>query len=518
MYSAVHTKHRMPLFQIFLMLAGLCIMLAGCSLKGKEPDPNVLIKARLEEERGKISLERQEAEKNHIHLAKELMAKQHYEVALVQLKSAMKRNGRDPEIHHLIGVCHREMHEPEEAVKSFSRAIELDEDFSCAYDGLGLTYAMTGRLEKARELFLTAISLNPARADFYNNIGFLEMKSGHYKKAERYFRKSLAVNRDFKRAGNNLAVCLGLSGNDTEAMDLLTGYYPRSLAFKNMGIIYQMKGENEKAEAMFKQAAAGTVPRKADKKPETDDKKNPENAQEIGGGGNAQKVKEKNPVRSASDEFTGKPPKTLDWTRVEVAHWNIIDEGDREGPSSWYISREILKQQSNIHGGSDIRDIADKPGTYAIAGESLWADYCLDVDMLSNDDDALGVIFRYLDNDHYYRFSMDSSRKYRRLVKKINGRTHVLAEENEGYEKGRRYRIRTVAVKDRLQIYLDEKLLFDVRDPSITMGKIGVYCWGNRGSQFRYPMVRLYPAEKLNDRDIGTPAFTKSHIQQGEMK
>ena len=50
-----------------------------------------------------------------------------------------------------------------------------------------------------------------------------------------------------------------------------------------------------------------------------------------------------------------------------------------------------------------------------------WTDYRLSVYLRSADDDAIGVVFRYLDADYYYRFSMDRQRKYRRLVRVING-------------------------------------------------------------------------------------------------
>jgi Flp pilus assembly protein TadD len=453
-----------------------------------------MIKSRMEEERKKAPLEIKKPEKKHINLAKELMDKQQYEVALVQLNAAEKKEGRIPEIYHLMGVCYYAIQEYEKAIESFSRAIDINRDFSFAYNSLGMTYALMYQTEKAREFFLKAISLNPARADFYNNIGFLDMKSRRYENAEYYFRKSLSVNRDFRRARNNLAICLGLRGKDKEAMDILISNYPRPVALKNMGAIYQMKGENEKAEAIIREAAASSISIETTREPPEIGSKRPSaNTQEVSAGEDKVRSGNRaNPVHSASRELLEEPMDIGDWLRVEVDNWAIVDEGEKEGPSSWYISDKILKQKSNIHGGSHLGDIPDKPGTYAVAGENLWADYCLEVDLRSSDDDALGIIFRYLDSNNYYRFSMDSSREYRRLVKKSNGRIVVLAEENTGYEKDRNYLVRIIAVKERLRIYLDEELLFDVRDQSISRGKVGLYCWENADSEFIYPIVRLF--------------------------
>ena len=35
--------------------------------------------------------------------------------------------------------------------------------------------------------------------------------------------------------------------------------------------------------------------------------------------------------------------------------------------------------------------------------------------------------------------------------------------------------------------------IFNVIDSDIVKGRIGVYCWGNTGSEFSYPVVRLKP-------------------------
>jgi Flp pilus assembly protein TadD len=494
-----------------MSLLGVAALVSGCALfpDSREKAYGELIRKNLEKQESQGLGNKEPTAPNYLDLARELIKNRHYEVALVQLQKALEENQKTPELYHMIGICHRELEDYEKAIESFSRAIRMDEEFSFAYDGLGMTYALMAQKEKARTLFVKAVSLNPARADFYNNLGFLEMESGRHDMAEHYFRKSLAVNPDFHRARNNLAICLGLSGRDREAMAMLDRDYPRAVALRNMGVIYRMKGDEEKASAMFREAEAAQIPTETIREPEKGDQRQPGRVPDRHDD-EKQAATEEKPGQAASGDSEKGFADIEDWIAVEVDRWAIVDEGEEQGPSSWYISDELLKQRSNICGGSDLRDIPDKPGTYAVAGESHWADYCLDVRLVSNDDDALGVIFRYLDQDNYYRFSMDRSRAYRRLVKKTNGIVHVLAEENEGYEKGQSYRVRAVAVEDRLRIFLDEELLFDVRDRSISRGKVGLYCWANRGSQFQYPVVRLHPGEKPSNLDTDIPAFTQS--------
>jgi hypothetical protein len=99
--------------------------------------------------------------------------------------------------------------------------------------------------------------------------------------------------------------------------------------------------------------------------------------------------------------------------------------------------------------------------------------------MLSRDNDAIGVVFRYQNAQNYYRFSMDSQRGYQRLVKKVDGRYTLLAQVKARYTVGTSYRIRTRAIGRHLSVWLNDKLLFDVTDRDLGRGKVGLYSWGS---------------------------------------
>ncbi len=60
-----------------------------------------------------------------------------------------------------------------------------------------------------------------------------------------------------------------------------------------------------------------------------------------------------------------------------------------------------------------------------------WTDYRVTLTMRSEDNEAIGVMFRYRDSNNYYRFSWDSQRSYRRLVKRENGVFTLRAEDAE---------------------------------------------------------------------------------------
>ena len=491
-------KHNQYFSIFFLCAITGIIALSGCRHTDKTPDLNTTFKPELNEVNTGLSSDT--PQKDHIALAKQLIEKGYHDIALVQLNTALKeKKNRTAELFYLMGVCHREKEEYEQAIKFFDKAIDLDKDFSFAYNGLGLTYALTKRPDMAKKYLLKAISLDPARADFYNNAGYLEMNQRQYEQAVKYFKKSILLNNNFEQAINNLAICLGMLGKENEALNLLIKNSNPSKAYYNMGVIYRMKGESEKAGKFFQKAkiAASTPANdQADNDPSV---YQPVEKIKIETVTTDKDLKEKfpEPSQERSETNLNKSenivPDTGQWVLSDVDDWDIVDEGEIDGPSSWYISANLLKQSSNIYGGKNSGSIPDKPGTYAIAGRAEWSNYSFEVNLLSHDDDAMGVIFRYIDDKNYYRFSMDSSRSYRRLIKKIDGKISILAEDSEKYQKERQYQVKVTVLGDRILVVLDDKVIFDVNDKGITKGKIGVYSWGNKGSEFSYPIVRVKP-------------------------
>lgn len=172
----------------------------------------------------------------------------------------------------------------------------------------------------------------------------------------------------------------------------------------------------------------------------------------------------------------------FDWETAGL--WSYATAGDQATPAVWEIVGGELRQTSNVWGGSvDPADIP-KPGTLALAGETSWTDYRVTVRLRSDDDDAIGVVVRYIDAANWYRFSMDKQRAYRRLVKCVGGVVTQLWQDSVPYIQGREYLVTIDIVGDVITGYLDGVALFSVRDSSLSSGKIGLYCWANVGARF----------------------------------
>jgi hypothetical protein len=181
--------------------------------------------------------------------------------------------------------------------------------------------------------------------------------------------------------------------------------------------------------------------------------------------------------------------------KSDISDWSRVDEGTTGGPSNWVVDAGMARETSGIYTRPDDRDTLDKRGTNLVAGDAAWTDVVLTARLESGSDDTLGLLFRYIDSDNCYRFSMDQERGYRRLVRITSGAFALLWEDSFAYTTGRTYEISIVAVGRELRGYMNGVPMFAVQDPMLVAGRIGLYCWANQDA--RFSNVRVYPPSRL---------------------
>lgn len=150
--------------------------------------------------------------------------------------------------------------------------------------------------------------------------------------------------------------------------------------------------------------------------------------------------------------------------------------------SDWHIADGQLRQTSNIYG--HVGNEYHEPGTHGVTGDPEWRDYRATVALGSGDNDALGLLIRYQDRDNYYRFSMDHERDYRRLVKRVDGTTYLLWEDDQPHDTNREYVLTVECVGETITGYLDGRELFSVEDDGLDAGQVGLYCRANDAAFF----------------------------------
>lgn len=248
-------KNRKSLPAITFILL-ILVFVTGCAGLFKETDngfkSNII--PRMADDAAQNHPVNPEIKPDCLKLARDLVKRGFYDVALAQLEEAKKENLKNVEIYYLMGICKRENKEYNEAAKDFHEATCLDPDYAPAYDGLGLTRDLMGERENAWTNYKKAISLNPARADFYNNLGFSEILGERFKDAKLHLLKSVSLYPAYKRALNNLALCHVMMEEDEKALAILKKISSPAKACNNMGAIYQMKGDMKKAAVMYKKA------------------------------------------------------------------------------------------------------------------------------------------------------------------------------------------------------------------------------------------------------------------------
>lgn len=121
---------------------------------------------------------------------------------------------------------------------------------------------------------------------------------------------------------------------------------------------------------------------------------------------------------------------------------------------------------------------------------NAWANYRFSLKMKSNDDDVIGVMFRYVDQDNYYRFLWYREQNLRRLEKQVKGRFYTLAEDAVPYNKGQIYELEIVANGSTLDVIIDGRKIFSEIDSSIKSGTIALYSNYNSASIFDDVLVQ----------------------------
>jgi hypothetical protein len=174
---------------------------------------------------------------------------------------------------------------------------------------------------------------------------------------------------------------------------------------------------------------------------------------------------------------------------TRLINWTVIDDPDTiEGPSDWRVEADgWVHQESNVWGRRG--DFLSRwYGTYLIAGEAGWKDYTLSLTAKPEDDDGFGVVFRYQDSEHFYRllFLQDglSGGPITRLDRREGADYTELWSNAKGYRPGNEMTIQVTVLGDVITASVDGRELCEVKDASYSRGKIGLFCYAQKGQAF----------------------------------
>ena len=173
--------------------------------------------------------------------------------------------------------------------------------------------------------------------------------------------------------------------------------------------------------------------------------------------------------------------------------WQVVDEGTEEGPSIWYVLAGSFIQGSRIHDGIDDGEALPKLGTLAWNGAADWTDYRVTASFRTGGFSAVGLIARFVDAEHYYRFSMDQRRRYARILRRDGDDWTLLAELEIDilFDSGTWYDLWFEVDGQELSAGLGDETIVSATDDGLSEGAVGVYTWDNADFELDDVVVSL---------------------------
>jgi hypothetical protein len=195
--------------------------------------------------------------------------------------------------------------------------------------------------------------------------------------------------------------------------------------------------------------------------------------------------------------------------------WTVVDDGASEAPSLWRERSGHLIQASNINGPGGY-SYDHRKGTHVYWNDPAaldWSNCTFSVSFNSQDDDGVGVLFRYQNRSNYYKVELDSSKRFRKLFKLVNGVETTLATEYNGYSVGTNYVLRVEMTNSEFLVLLNGNVLFGrtITDNALQTGTVGLYTWADAGAFFdnlKVTPLRCWPRASIQSPTNGA-VFTQ---------
>jgi tetratricopeptide (TPR) repeat protein len=123
----------------------------------------------------------------------------------------------DPRAHFLLGFSQAGHQQFDQAIASFTRATELDPEFSPVWNALGYAYRSLARYDDAERAFKRYIALLPREPNPYDSYAELLLKVGRHDESIDMYRQALRADSHFVASYLGIAANLMYSGRHTEA-------------------------------------------------------------------------------------------------------------------------------------------------------------------------------------------------------------------------------------------------------------------------------------------------------------
>ena len=152
--------------------------------------------------------------------------------ALTEAEQLIESNPNSFFLHNIYGMININLKKWSKSIESFSKAIEIKQDYAEAHNNLGVALNNLAHMEKAIESYSNAIKFKPDYANAHNNLGSVLNDLGRWNEALESYSKALEHNPENQEAYENL-------------IKLLTFYRPKKTN-SNLVVITNQELQNIK--------------------------------------------------------------------------------------------------------------------------------------------------------------------------------------------------------------------------------------------------------------------------------
>jgi len=202
--------------------------------------------------------------KNNLSLGIKYFQNREYEKAESILEDVLKTKEDMPDVHNMLGLIYHEQGKFTKAIKSFTRALELNPNYTEAYLNLAVISSDTGMHNEAKAALEKVAAKDKTKrkgeldpyvanklANMYSEIGDIYSSIGKLKEARIEYEKALKLCPEYV----DIMVKMGNLSRDEKKYDEAIEIYQKAKSigrdhppvYLNLGIAYYSKGDKEKA-------------------------------------------------------------------------------------------------------------------------------------------------------------------------------------------------------------------------------------------------------------------------------
>jgi Tfp pilus assembly protein PilF len=147
------------------------------------------------------------------------------EMALEELKKAVKQDDKNPYYQKAIGVAYSQLKKYDEAIQAFRRALTIEPYYVDVRNDLGAALVLSGKRAEGRAEWVAAYNepTNPTPDLAARNLGQSYLEDSNFQESANWFRSSLGKNPKQVDAYTGLAAALAGLQRPEEAVPVLEG-------------------------------------------------------------------------------------------------------------------------------------------------------------------------------------------------------------------------------------------------------------------------------------------------------